>query len=351
MKGFYKNIIVCVGSILITMLFLEGVVRLFGLSPDIIDYSGTHWRLSRNAKIVYERTPYAIENGDRINNFGFKDTDFVLTKDQYLVRIVMLGDSITEGVSVRLGKTFSDRLEALLNGKNSSAGPHRYEVMNFGVGGYNIEAEIETLRTKALQFSPDIVILNFYRNDAEPLPGIHNWYNYSFLTEKQRLKVFQRYYNSRNSYLSWFIKNTLSRSHLYQVLMDRFPRLRRRISLAYIFALRHENKDITLQERAILLENMEKLARLRDQYKFNVLICIHPDLLFYDGFPNNRILADIAEELRFPYFFMYRYYQKRVDNPVRLQVNAQDKCHPNELGHQIVAEALYEELGRQGWLR
>ena len=48
-------------------------------------------------------------------------------------RILMLGDSFTEGDGVEYGETFSARLQAMLD---STVLPERWEVINAGVGSY-----------------------------------------------------------------------------------------------------------------------------------------------------------------------------------------------------------------------
>ena len=41
------------------------------------------------------------------------------------------------------------------------------EVLSFGVPGYNLDQEIETLRSRALVYQPDVVIVAFCLNDLE----------------------------------------------------------------------------------------------------------------------------------------------------------------------------------------
>ena len=41
------------------------------------------------------------------------------------------------------------------------------EVLNFGVPGYNLDQEIEVLRTRALELDPDVVVIAFCLNDLE----------------------------------------------------------------------------------------------------------------------------------------------------------------------------------------
>ena len=83
-------------------------------------------------------------------------------------RVAVLGDSIAFGYWVSDEQGFARQLEELL-GATVGANGDRIEVLNFGVPGYNLEQEIEALRSKALAYSPDLVIVLFCLNDLEGL--------------------------------------------------------------------------------------------------------------------------------------------------------------------------------------
>lgn len=81
-------------------------------------------------------------------------------------RIVFLGDSFTFGEGVEEEDVFSARVSVRMNA--ARAGGHRYEVFNLGVGGYNTEQEVALLRNFAIKLQPDVVVLVYTLNDAEP---------------------------------------------------------------------------------------------------------------------------------------------------------------------------------------
>ena len=76
--------------------------------------------------------------------------------------MAVLGDSIAFGywVAEADGSPRSSR-------RCSRPAAARVEVLDFGVPGYNLDQEIETLRAKALGFSPDAVVVAFCLNDLE----------------------------------------------------------------------------------------------------------------------------------------------------------------------------------------
>src|SRR5262249_49115553 len=78
---------------------------------------------------------------------------------------LMLGDSFTEGWGVPFGKTFSKRVERLYASRGIRA-----EVINAGVGNYNTVMEVNYFLSEGYKYQPDIVVLNYIPNDAEPMP-------------------------------------------------------------------------------------------------------------------------------------------------------------------------------------
>lgn len=96
------------------------------------------------------------------NSLGFREREYPLERSPGVRRIVVLGDSYTQGVGVEFQETFSKRLEPRLE---RAWGPS--EVINFGVSGYNTVLELATLRETAAQFKPDLIVVGYVLNDIE----------------------------------------------------------------------------------------------------------------------------------------------------------------------------------------
>ena len=118
------------------------------------------------------------------------------------VRRVAFGDSIAFGYWVAEEDTLARQLESVL-GEVRGDGP-AVEVLGFGVPGYNLEQEIETLRSRALLFEPDVVVLAFCLNDLE---GIFSY----------ELGLVQDRATRRRSVLGRLREGLLSRSHLFRL--------------------------------------------------------------------------------------------------------------------------------------
>jgi len=123
------------------------------------------YRRNPNPYLRYELVPGAKTLNISINSDGFRGPEYSIPKPANTFRILMLGDSETFSFMLAQNDSLAAQLENQLNQKS---GPVHYEVLNFGVEGYNIFQELEMLKTKGLKYKPDLIILNYVLNDPEP---------------------------------------------------------------------------------------------------------------------------------------------------------------------------------------
>ena len=101
-----------------------------------------------------------------INAQGLRDDDLLASVPKDAVRILMLGDSVTFGWGVSADATMSAVMEREL----SEFEGRSIDVINAGVGNYNTAMEVEYFLHRGQAFNPNIVVLNYFINDAEPTP-------------------------------------------------------------------------------------------------------------------------------------------------------------------------------------
>jgi lysophospholipase L1-like esterase len=101
-----------------------------------------------------------------INSARLRDREFPREKSPGVYRIVWLGDSTTVGWGVPLAGAAPKILERELNTSRRGG----VEVLNAGVGNYDTVQEVEHYLTIDRSFHPDMVILEYFINDAEPVP-------------------------------------------------------------------------------------------------------------------------------------------------------------------------------------
>ena len=101
-----------------------------------------------------------------INKWGFRGPYVKKEKPEKIYRIVTLGGSTTAGKYENEG-TYPRLLERMLNGQSN--GEKYYQVLNFGVWGYN-SCNLKTVyRKDALEFDPDMILIMSGWNDIVKL--------------------------------------------------------------------------------------------------------------------------------------------------------------------------------------
>jgi hypothetical protein len=184
------------GSLLFGLILGELFLRLIDFSfPNIYlpdDYTGASLRPGTQGWLESEGEAYI-----RINSDGLRDREHSKAKPPDTVRIAILGDSFAFAAAVPIEATFWARLERELNACHAF-GQKRVEVINFGVTGYGTAQELLTLRRRAWDYSPDLVLLAFF-------PG-NDVRNNSKALETDKLRPFFAIENGRlvldNSFLA-----------------------------------------------------------------------------------------------------------------------------------------------------
>ena len=95
----------------------------------------------------------------RLNSHGFREREFTEVPSPNVHRIAVVGDSFTFGNGLRAELRFSELIQ-------HSLGPE-FEVLNFGVPGYNTPNELDVVRRVVLPLHPEFVLLQWFVNDVE----------------------------------------------------------------------------------------------------------------------------------------------------------------------------------------
>ncbi|WP_342734261.1 SGNH/GDSL hydrolase family protein [Bradyrhizobium sp. B117] len=138
-----------------------------------------------------------------INSAGWRDREHSLEKGNSTIRIMMLGDSLTFGWGARPEDVTSYQLEGLLN-----ANENKFEVINTGIGNANTAMEATYFMKKAYVYEPDIVVLNYFINDAEPTPRrtrnvlLEHFYSAAFIAG--RFDVVMRTYFGKADWQQYY---------------------------------------------------------------------------------------------------------------------------------------------------
>src|SRR5262245_63505841 len=152
-------------SALVALAILEAWIRARDLPADDATLLRPHplspflVRLEPGASARFTGVPV------RANRFGYRGGNWAIPKPEGTVRIAILGDSQTFGYGVREEDTYPARLERALREARPDRG---WEVLNFGMMGFNTAQEAEACSLDAFPFHPDLVVLGFFPNDVDP---------------------------------------------------------------------------------------------------------------------------------------------------------------------------------------
>lgn len=126
-----------------------------------------------NKKVLYELKPnldsYFKLKEFRTNSQSLRDKEYTIKKPYNTKRGVVIGDSFTMGSGVDIEDVYHSMVEKALNEQGDSI---KFELINFGVGGYNLLNYLGVLEAKVLKYSPDFIIIGFcgvndFRNPSE----------------------------------------------------------------------------------------------------------------------------------------------------------------------------------------
>jgi lysophospholipase L1-like esterase len=193
------GLVLALASVVVFLLVGEAVVRLLGITPErflmtgrmanarwtlLLDcyptnprgYFNIDLRLPENREryvnvaplrfdTVARRAPWAVEF--RYNALRFRDEPLG-PKPKGVRRVMVLGDSFTEGQGVKVGDTLAKVLEKRLNEEE----PGRWEVRNCGRRGTDFPALYEAFEA-ILPYEPDLVIYALTLNDADQSEAFH----------------------------------------------------------------------------------------------------------------------------------------------------------------------------------
>jgi len=236
-----------------------------------------------------EKAVYTINN-DSLN----ERIEYLKEKSKETFRIIVLGDSFAFGQNVSTKYNWVEILEDKLNKEKQCLNKiKKYEVINLGVYGYDIQYAVERFRLRGIKYNPDLVIWVF--SDFERILEI-------------MLPLIEKYDTSENRALE-------KQGIFYQ---------------NWHLARQEMLSELTQQD----LIEFQKKAINKLNFYFN-------GNLIYLSFPNKNEYLTILKELAFKrpntYFFQptFTYSNKEFFLP---------DSHLNNLGHKQTAQDVYGYL-------
>jgi lysophospholipase L1-like esterase len=285
-----------------------------------------------------QRGVYTTDKVVRTNAFGFRDHEWTVPKPAGRTRVMVVGDSFTFGNALDQENRYTDLLDARLHAVGD------VEVINASAGGWNLDNESAFLRTEALQYEPDALVLAFVINDWVP-----NGYDRS-APVKMNLSADGRL-DARPSWLRWLpypVIFWLKSPALVAYLRDRVAAAANGDSLDGDLI----SNRVDLEHNEYVVATFAELGALKQWSEAHrlpmILLAIPPVNLFW-------VPRDSPAYLKYLAAFCERQGIGFVDpspafwsqkNPTKLYMYPWDN-HLAAAGHRLVADQLYPVLATQ----
>ena len=370
-------------SILLLFCLIEGAFILAKYEPlklfQVAARTGKHYlEKSSNKYVRYELSPNYQGNINgvkiRINSHGFRGREYEVDKKNHF-RIILLGDSITFGRTIPEKDTFAAKLE-----KSLKKVKPKTEVLNMGVDGYDTLQEVLQFKKNGLKFSPDLVLVCYCLNDIGVTPldfgfmdmylnpkrsfmyhfRVWRWINAKFrkISLMNRLKRellavggFGAYYSELFPPVEKdkFLEDQIT---AIQQIQRKFQKSAPDSKQAVIDKPRHLwlNQYTSLKNIGKIRYAFEQLKEMSDSYRFQVMVVIVPFLYKIKGSyldaPAHAIIQNEAHRAGFKVIDLYEKLNSFGFEKISL-----DGVHLNALGHQLLADVLFQELHQSKEMR
>lgn len=322
-----RNIVFRILSILIGLsigLLLVEITLNFTLPESIfyrinIDSTGGNYQLVDNPNLIYVPVP----NSGSFNSYGHRGKVFPFAKGNKQ-RVVVMGDSVTEGLGVEVGQRFTDILEKSLQGEK--------EIVNLGVCGYSLLQEFEYLKMLGVKFTPDNVLWFITYNDIR----LHSGEIYSF---NQKLKT------ARNSaFYETFYKNTIGLNR-FLMKFNTTKLIKYAYSCNSPKVFNNNEEKIEFEEADNLLKQLKVLAKW---HKFRLTFILLPTntKLYASEINDLKYLIDRNNILCFDLRELFKSYS--ISTSAENYFLKKDPCHFSIQGNKAFADVLYNNKAKFG---
>lgn len=332
-REFFFGALVVIATLLVMVVSVEVVLRLIGYggAPEsiignmmIVDDPVLDWRYVPTSRFQQGKVV------NQYNRIGFRGEDHSIEKPSGITRIVVLGDSVTEGYGVEWHDVFASTVQA-----NLGAG---YEVVSLGMGGLNTPQEVHILEKVGLRYSPDYVVVNFVLNDCDFFSSAKAGAKHAEDNQSKIALLGIR--------INPAIKRTLKSSALLYLVNERIAdlwgRLKGEEPHDYYEELWRNEKN-----RAKVATAFVKLRMMSRDHGFKVIVLVWPLVIDYGDYKFRSIHEWIIGQAAANEFAAIDLLPVYAIHPFRtLQVTSEDYVHPNAIGHKMAAAEFVKWMTR-----
>lgn len=301
----------------------------------------SEWRAPSEAGIIRERNDFVsrdlypsisvVWNGNRFttNSWGMRDQEYAKEKPAGTLRMALLGPSHVMGNGVADGETFESLVEERLNRQHRTANVTRYEILNFGVDGYALPAQLALLEERVLEFQPDVVIFTQYHRG-------------NVMTERYLQKVIARGAATTDAELLALFEGA-GLANLERGGVPMPYELLRSLAKSVGISTRMPHSELEARIRSVSEQvNDWSIARIavvaRSSGAEPVMLALNAVI---DDAPPTVPNLPAAQMARIPVLDLFDVFPQESLEALRI---APWDEHPNAAGHRLIADRLYPEL-------
>ena len=315
-----KKLIVIILALIFSLLLGEGLLRV--KNYFVLDYDVEMWRyakllkvLDQNPKInhTHKKNSLATLQGIKIqtNNFGQRGENYDnKSLDTYKRRFLFLGSSVTLGWGVDYDKTYVQ----LLNFK-AEAEKKSWKFINGGVGNYNTERYVNNYLKYWSDLNFTDIVINFFVNDTEIL-------------DSKKSNIL--YNNTHLGVVVWRIVNSLNSIKKNQTLEEYY----------------RSKYDDNYEGFKVAKKEIINLLSFCKSKGIKLHLVLIPDIHNTNPYPLDFIdkkISDFASTNNIPYKDLFIDISGIESSKLW---NKHNDPHPNEIGHKIFEESIYQFLNK-----
>lgn len=280
----------------------------------------------------YRPTKIEPHRRHRAQSPDFRQRRFDTDKPPGTFRLLVIGDSFTWGAGVLQEDAYPDRIETNLRIRRTEP---PIEVINWSRPGWNTVREWTYTRGHLNGLDPDMLILGYCLNDAEPM-------------SKRRLEALRTRRERRSPgtpLATWLHRH----SRAYHLVYEKLEDMRQRRALDAYYQSLYGPRGGWSANRAALA----KFQRWAQRRSVPMLLVIFPIFTTQidDGYPHrdlHALVAEAATSLGIEVLDLMPAYEG-IDAR-RLALVAFTDGHPSEIAHRIAAQEVIRRLEEEGWL-
>ena len=282
-----------------------------------------------------------------INSFGFRDDEGIYENGKK--KILILGDSFTEGFGVSHENTFSKKLEKRLIKENFN-----YSVLNAGITGNNLVDYVEIYNTYFKNFSDIKVVLIalFVGNDLKDNNTLRKVTN----LKKEKLFFRLKYFAAKNSTFYNILNRSVKSNFKIRKVLTKIGIIKEKESILSNYDSKNKK----------FLKKINYSAHLINKFKDNnkkkrILVALIPSKEQIDdnywkflkqiknnNLPklNRNLPTTLMQEKLNRYGVKFINFETIFNNSIKLNhpIYFKYDAHTNENGHEIMAQEIFKMI-------